>query len=173
MASYYYLISSLPMLTSDSEMPFSYEHFLELCSSFVTEEQMNRFKDLTVRVKDGPLFKEWHEFYESFDEELTYERSVRLSKPCEPPLYHNEVVTKMVQDLLKMDNPLEAEKKLLSMEFSKLDELIGTHSFDEYALNGYALKLKLLERLRAFDLERGKEEFDRLFNGIQDQINNI
>ena len=173
MASYYYLISSLPMIGPDSEMPFSYEKFLSLCSSFVNEEEMNRLKNISIHSSEGPLLKEWYEFYQSFDEELNYERSVRLNKPCDPPLFHNEVVCRMVQDLLKLDNPLLAEKKLLSMQFNKVDELVGTHNFDDYYLNGYALKLKLLERLRAFDEIKGREEFDRLFIGIQNQINNI
>ena len=38
MASYYYLISSLPTLSADGGMPFSYEEFLRLCQSNVSGE---------------------------------------------------------------------------------------------------------------------------------------
>ena len=47
-------------------------------------------------------------------------------------------------------NPLAAEEMLLSFEFERLDELVGIHYFDDYALIGYALKLKLLERKTSF-----------------------
>ena len=67
-------------------------------------------------------------------------------------------------------NPLEAEKALLSLQLRKLDELIGMHYFDERALFGYALKLKLLERKNIFDQKKGKTELDRILVGLQKQI---
>ena len=67
-------------------------------------------------------------------------------------------------------DPLEAEKALLALQFKKLDELIGTHAFDDCALIGYALKLKLLERKNRFDQKKGRTEMDRILDGLQKQI---
>ena len=39
MASYYYLASSLPMLTAGGDMPMSYAEFLRCCEGNVSEEK--------------------------------------------------------------------------------------------------------------------------------------
>ena len=67
-------------------------------------------------------------------------------------------------------NPLEAEKMLLSFQFEKLDELVSMHYFDDCALFGYALKLKLLERKTIFKQESGKKEFSRIADVLEKQI---
>ena len=170
MASYYYLVSSLPMLKSDSPMPFSYEKYVELCSGNVSEGKLELIRNLTVSSTEGPLIREWSEFYGLLSKEMSYQRNLRLGKSAESPVDHEEVVTRTVQAAINCDDPLEAEQMLLDLEFKKLDELIGLHSFDDYSLFGYALKLKLLARLNIFDRTKGQAEFDRLFNGLQTQI---
>ena len=82
----------------------------------------------------------------------------------------DETLFKEISAAVGGKNPLEAEKALLGLEFKKLDELIGTHYFDDHALFGYALKLKLLERKTMFDQKRGKEEMDRILDGLQKKI---
>ena len=42
--------------------------------------------------------------------------------------------------------------------------------FDDYVLFGYAIKLKLLERLNSFEQTKGKAEFQSLFDGIQQRV---
>ena len=71
---------------------------------------------------------------------------------------------------LAAKNPLESERILLDYEFRNLDLLIGPHMFDEEALFGYAIKLRLLERLTSFEHEKGKAEFESLFDGIQQRV---
>ena len=48
MASYYYLISSLPDLRTDGDMPFSYEEFLGMCQSNVSESKYEFLSNLTL-----------------------------------------------------------------------------------------------------------------------------
>ena len=47
MASYYYLISSLPDLRTDGDMPFTYEEFLGMCQSNVSESKYEFLSNLT------------------------------------------------------------------------------------------------------------------------------
>ena len=42
--------------------------------------------------------------------------------------------------------------------------------FDDYVLFGYAIKLKLLERLSCFEQDKGQAEFKSLFDGIQQRV---
>ena len=58
MASYYYLISSLPTLDSDGDMPMTYEEFLTCCQGNVSEETYQRLATLTLSSSEGPLLKE-------------------------------------------------------------------------------------------------------------------
>ena len=81
MASYYYLISSLPYLRTDGYMPMTYDEFLDMCQSNVSESKYELLKNLTLSSEEGPLLKEWSAFYKNLMGELNYQRSVSLGRP--------------------------------------------------------------------------------------------
>lgn len=167
---YYYLISSLPMLKSDGELPFEYNEFLEKCRSAVSDVKYEILKNLTLSSKEGPLVSRWAEFYCTLNQELIHQRNTRLGRPLSLSYQKDETAARIVTAVMNNKNPLEAEKMLLELEFEKLDELIGTHYFDDYALMGYAIKLKLLERKNIFEHELGKSELNRIVEGLEQQI---
>ncbi len=173
MASYYYLIASLPTLKTDSPMPFSYDEFLAMCENTVSRDVFTTLKNLSLSSDKGPLMKQWGDFYNRLMKALAKERSARLGKPFNENVDKDELTDKAVDAALAAENPLEAEKVLLEYQFDYLDSLVAMHSFDDYVLFGYAVKLRLLERQTAFDKEKGKEEFRRLFDNIQQQILSI
>ena len=173
MASYFYLMSSLPMLKAEGDMPIKYEQFLNYCKGEVSESKYNLLKNLTVDSDSGPLIKEWSEFYKAFKGELTYLRSKKFGKPSNRVYERDAEASKVIAAALADTNPLNAEKTLIALQFDKLDSLIGTHSFDDYSLFGYALKLKLLERKTVFNQKKGKQELSRLQKGLEEQIENI
>ena len=70
MASYYYLIASLPELKADGEMPITYDEFLEMCRSNVSEKDMELLERLTLSSTEGPLVDEWSRFYGALKKEL-------------------------------------------------------------------------------------------------------
>ncbi len=168
--AYYYLISSLPMLRSDGDMPLSYDQFLDLCRSALQGAKYERLKELTLSSTEGPLVSEWAEFYGAFKEELTYQRNVRLGRSAQPPTQREDRIAKLVAAAMNHPNPLAAEEMLLAFQFEKLDELIGTHYFDDCALMGYGLKLRLLQRKNSFQPQSGKAEFGRILQTLQEQI---
>lgn len=173
MAAYYYLISSLPSLRSDGEMPFDYGTFLSMCRSAVSAREYGLLEGLTPDSDQGPLFREWSRFYGVLAKEMAYQRKQKLGRACAAPAERDQDAVRVVTAALNAKNPLEAENMLLALEFEKLDSLVSMHYFDDYVLNGYALKLKLLERKASFKTESGKQEFKRLFDGIQQQILSI
>ena len=170
MASYYYLIASLPELKADGDMPISYSEFLELCQSNVSEKDYELLENLTLDSTEGPLVKEWSEFYGMLTNELSYQRSINLGKTYPSSYDKDGFVSQVVATALSAKNPLEAERVLLEYEFENLDSLVGLHMFDDVVLFGYAIKLKLLERLSCFEQAKGKAEFDSLFEGIQKRV---
>ena len=154
MASYYYLISSLPDLRTDGEMPFSYEEFLGMCQSNVSESKYECLKNLTLSSEEGPIMKEWAASYKNLMSELNYQRSVNLGRPYLASYDKDSVTAQVAGAALAAKNPLEAEKILLDYEF----------------LFGYAIKLKLLERQSCFVQSKGQKEFKRLFDQVQQRV---
>lgn len=170
MASYYYLTSSLPEIRADGDMPITYGEFLSLCQSNVSDSTYELLENLSLDSDEGPLVSEWAAFYGMLKKELNYQRSVNLGKTYSSAYDKDGFIAQVVQTALSAKNPLEAERVLLEYEFENLDSLIGLHMFDDYVLFGYAIKLKLLERLSCFEKEKGKAEFDSLFEGIQQRV---
>ena len=170
MASYYYLIASLPELRADGEMPITYSEFLNCCQSNVSDSDYQLLKDLTLSSTEGPLVGEWARFYGMLTKELNYQRSMNLGKSYSSVFDKDGLISTVVASALSAKNPLEAEKVLLEYEFENLDSLVGLHMFDDYVLFGYAIKLKLLERLNCFEQTKGKAEFNSRFNGIQQRV---
>lgn len=173
MASYYYLISSLPTLKTDADMPFDYSAFLSMCKNAVNSSIYAKLEKLSLSSNEGPLVKQWGCFYNKLNSELCRQRLINMGKTPTGETDRDSVVEKIVDQALKAKNPLEAEKILLKSQFDFLDSLVSMHYFDDYFLYGYAIKLKLLERNSQFIQEKGKTEFKRLFDNIQLQILNI
>ena len=170
MASYYYLIASLPELKADGDMPLTYEEFLHCCQSNVSDADYELLRNLTLSSTEGPLVDKWSEFYGMLNKELSYQRSMNLGKSYSSAYDKDGIIASVVSSALSAKNPLEAEKILLEYQFENLDSLIGLHMFDDFVLFGYAIKLKLLERLNCFEQTKGKAEFNSLFEGIQQRV---
>lgn len=170
MASYYYLISSLPDLRTDGDMPMTYDEFLDMCQSNVSESKYELLKNLTLSSEEGPLLKEWSAFYKNLMGELNYQRSVSLGRPYLTSYDKDSVIAQVAGAAMAAKNPLEAEKILLECEFDNLDSLVGLHTFDDRCLFGYAIKLKLLERQSCFVQSKGQKEFKRLFDQVQQRV---
>lgn len=173
MASYYYLISSLPMLRPNEEPPFDYPAFLRMCAAAVSGKVYEKLAGLTVDSDKGPLLEEWARFYRTLTSELNYQRNVKLGRTGTRPETGDAGVSEAVTAALSAENPLKSEQLLLKLEFERLDSMIGLHAFDEHALFGYAMKLKLLERQQCFRYEKGSAAFRGLLDGIQQQIFSI
>ena len=173
MASYYYLISSLPMLSADGGMPFSYAEFLKMCQANVSEETYRQLEGLTLSSKDGPLLDEWGTFYNGLTKELNSQRSAKLGKPYPAVTDKEPASASVASAAISARDPLTAERILLDYEFEQLDVMVGLHNFDDYVLFGYALKLKLLERVSSFEKEKGKKEFNDILKDLEDRVTSL
>ena len=151
-------------------MPFSYEEFLGMCQSNVSESKYEFLSNLTLSSDEGPLLKDWAVFYNNLMSELNAQRSANLGRAYLKSYDKDSVLSQVVGTVLAAKNPLEAEKILLDYEFENLDSLVGLHTFDDVYLFGYAVKLKLLERQNCFVQEKGKKEFKRLFDQVQQRV---
>ena len=161
------------MLRADGDMPFGYDEFISMCEGSVQGKTLDTLKNLTLTSDGAGILGEWEKYYSELSEQLAYSRKIKLSQKANQPLFASDEAVKAVNSAMNEKNPLNAEFILLEYQFKKLDELIGSHNFDEYALFGYALKLKLLERKTVFDKEIGKSELMRIVKNIRKQVTDI
>ncbi|HKL56952.1 MAG TPA: DUF2764 family protein [Sphaerochaeta sp.] len=176
MASYYYLVATLPMLRFDGSCPFSTDSFLEQCRTQVSERDYQTIASaLSGRGSLHPFLKRWQRFSSMVKKELNDQRSKKLS--LSSPKYRNDGekefrIGEAVRQALSNENALESELSLLALKWNYLDEISALHYFDVEALLSYAVKLQLLERKSLFTKEEGNAEFKRLFSNLQTEIAN-
>jgi hypothetical protein len=65
-----------------------------------------------------------------------------------------------------MENPLDAEKFLLKFRLNFLESLRPIDGFSNDYIVYYALKLKLLLRIRNFDGDMGRREYYKIYKTI-------
>ena len=85
MASYYYLISSLPMLRPDAEPALDYTAFLGLCRTAVSQPVYQRLETLTVRSEKGPLLAEWASILRRSDDGTELSEKSQAGQALHPP----------------------------------------------------------------------------------------
>lgn len=170
MASYYYLIASLPMLRAGDPPSMEYSEFLDSCQRSVSEKTYRALSELSVHSDQGPFLTKWAAFYKTLEAELCYQRNVKLNKPCTAPECRDAEVIQAVASAVNAPDPLTGERILSELEFRHLDELCSMHNFDDTVLFAYAMKLKLLQRQQLFRKEDGLASFNSLLAKINEQI---
>lgn len=176
MASYYYLVATLPLLRYESQSPFDTVSFLEQCKGQVSaRDYQTILSALSGRPSSHPFLKEWQQYASMVKKELNDQRSKKLGLSAAK--YRNDGnkefrISEAVRQALSNENALDAELSLLSLQWNYLDELSALHYFDVEALLAYAVKLQLLERKSLFTKEEGNAEFKRLFSNLQSEIAN-
>ncbi len=156
------------MLRAEGKSPLSYPEFLAMCKTSVGERKYAQLEALTLSDDRGPLLGEWSKFYRACRRELGALRRKRHGRPASDAA--DGALSGAIAAAIANKDPLEAENALLALQFQKVDELIGNHLFDDCALMGYALKLKLLERKDVFEQGSGRAELERILGGLEEQI---
>lgn len=64
-------------------------------------------EELTVDSDKGPLLSEWAGFYKALCRELTYQRNVKLGRPCAVPSDRDAGIVQTVTAAVNAENPLE------------------------------------------------------------------
>ncbi len=176
MASYYYLVATLPLLRYEAQSPLGSASFLEQCKSQMSDHDYQTIASaLSGRSSSHPFLKKWQQFASMVKKELNDQRSKKLG--FSSLKYRNDGekefrISEAVRQALSNENALDAELSLLALKWNYLDEIAALHYFDVEALLAYAVKLQLLERKSLFTKEEGNAEFKRLFSNLQSEIAN-
>lgn len=181
MASYYYLVASLPMLKFDEEPPISLEAFLHACEQNLGSREYDLVRNL-AEGKVGAIRHElsfladWYSFTTHMNRCLHEKRAKALMRvndtentSLDADIHGEEVV----KEALQAENPLEAELILMRYYWDVAQQLSQMKVFSLEVLFTYAIQLALLERKALFTPMEGNAEFRRLFSNLQSIIKSI
>lgn len=172
----YYLISQLPSLDGLSEnvpMPITEERFFELCERFLSKKLQEQLKKLTLmpsrdyEKSESSLVEKWNEGERKLRLVLAKARADKMKKQFE--MNENSVPVELqqaVREAVEIENPMEAEKFLNKYRLEFLESLRPMDSFSEDFVFYYGLKLKLISRIKQFDLESGETAYKNIYSSI-------
>ncbi len=172
----YYLISQLPSLDAVSDaapLPITEERFNELCSRFLSKKALKALNGLTLlppRNAEKSSFSfidEWNEGERKLRLALANIRAGKMKKSFDNE--NNSFSAQILQaarTATETDDPLEAERLLNRFRLDFSESLRPSDTFSEDYVFYYGLKLKLLLRMRSFEENRGREEYQKIYDSI-------
>lgn len=173
----YYLISQLPSLDGASEnepLPISEEHFTELCDRFLCKKMQSVLRKLTLtpskdrdELSGSAFIDRWNECERNLRFALGKVRAEKMKKnfDTENRSLPDEYI-KVAKTAVEISNPMEAEKYLNNFRMRILEAIRPMDSFSDDYILYYGLKLKLLLRIRRFDMSVGEKAYKEIYNSI-------
>lgn len=174
--SAYYLISQLPSLDGlgdGTPLPITEECFLELCKRFLDKKAWDEMQSLTLvppvtpQRKSSALLEAWYSGERGLRLALAKVRADQMNRPFDVTNQNlSAELFKTAREAVAVDNPLEAEKFLLQYRLHLLEAHRPLDSFSQEYVFYYGLKLKLLQRIRGFDVKRGEAAYQNIYDSI-------
>ena len=177
MGSYYYLMAQLPYLIYEQKPPMSSESFKELARSLLNKADSVYLDFLTLnpaKANENPtgcsFIDNWHEWDKALRLNLAKERAIKLKREGEiisPPLFPLEA-SAAASKAVDEHSPLDGETVIDKARWNAIDNLAGNDYFHRNTVYAYYLKLLLIERREAFNVEKGFDEYKSLYASILD-----
>jgi len=180
--AYYYFAASLPTLSFEGEPPLSADDFLQDCRRLLDPRDYRLIeeiltKDEYIGSSGNGVYDAWARFDRGFRNELTWVRAERAGKEPADYIrgdrYSDPYFSEMIQQALKEDNLLEAEKILDRYRWNFLDDLQTKNAFNFGFILIYGLKLKILLRYERIDSPKGPEILDELCRSAGRQLSAV
>ena len=183
MGSYYYLMAQLPFLTYEQKPPMSSDAFKALCKPMLSEEDAALLPLLAidpdiddVSATGCGFIDGWREWGRAFVFNLAKHRAVKIKREgmltSEPPPYPQDAALAAAKAVTGDISPLEAEILIDKARWNAIDNLAGIDYFGINNVYAYFLKLLLLERRHAFNVETGFSEYKSLYSEIIENAHN-
>ncbi|MFH1767698.1 MAG: DUF2764 family protein [Candidatus Omnitrophota bacterium] len=157
MDRYYYFVSQLTYLFFGMDLPLDKKDFFKQSAIWLSGSDLNQLaradiNDFDIKPDDDPIIKEYKSFEFTLRDRIArYRKAVIDGDEYQLP--------EGLEQTVGEGNPLEVEKKLLLMRWRFIEEKEIFHYYDRGALIVYFYKLQILQRMAAFNKERGKAVF--------------
>ena len=167
--STYYLISSLPMLSLDSQPLITAEAFLEACQAQLKAEDADAAEALLRNTpSQHPFVLAWRDKDTILRNaiarararlaDMDAERWIRPTEGCDT------CIALLVDDAFEQPDPLKREKELDEARWTLAESLQGYDPMGVSVALGYAIKLTLALRWANLNVDAGRETFEQLTN---------
>lgn len=172
----YYLISQLPSLDGLNEnmpAPITWERFESLCLSSLGKKALSFLNDITISPPEkyehssNNLIEKWNNAERSLRFALAKFRAEKLKKNYDVDIStFSPLLVQAARSAVEFESPLEAEKFLNKYRLELLETFRPIDSFSDDYVYYYAIKLKLVERIRKFDATGGEKAYKNIYNTI-------
>lgn len=174
--SLYYLMSQLPSLDGLSDtapLPITQERFDRLCEEHLGKRPLQALQSATLvpdregGSQENRLLDAWNQGERQLRLTLGAYRAEKLKKPFDAPAQTvPQQLRQAARTAVQMEDPMEAERFLDRYRMDFLESLRPADPFCPDAVVYYGLKLRLLDRLRRFDREAGRQAYRGIYSSI-------
>ncbi len=181
--SEYYLVSQLPSLDGIGEntaLPITVEYFEELCERFLGKRAWEEMKQITLippreAVSTGSVFVDsWLSAERELRLCLAKARAERMKKSFDVGNHQlSAEYLRVATEAAGCKNPMEAEKLLCDFRLEILETMRPTDSFSKEYIFYYAIKLRLLTRIRGFDRNAGETAYKNYYSSVLDRAEEV
>ena len=180
LTSYYYFVSSLPMLRLGESVPISSEEYLDGCRSQLSTEFIEKIEQVAL-VPDGTprsaTEKQWQDWETYFRNALVRHRVEGTGKKPDQWLRKETDVfpglETRIEEAYATENPASRQFALDEIRWDKLDDLSIYHPYDLGALVIYRLRLLLAEEWSVLDTDTGYDQLENILTDVEEQANNV
>jgi len=172
-AHYFFTVASLPMLLFDEQPFYSAQDVIEICQRELTAEDMRRvtashdYFDTGLVPGLSVALGEFDRRERGVRHFLARLRAQKLGWEYEQPDVEAEPEAERVaRDAVSQSSPHDAEMIIQRARWVLIEELGVGHFFDVESLVIYMLKLRVVERNRQMETDRGAERFNEIYSDM-------
>ncbi len=172
----YYLMSQLPSLDGLGDaavLPVTEETFEEVCSRFLEGKPLETLRSLSLtppreaEPTGSPLVDAWNARERALRIALGTVRAGNMHKAFDTSgEVMNGQLLQTARNAMEQPDPLAAERYLNDDRMNFLESIRPLDGFCDDAVYYYGLKLKLMQRMRLFDREKGQEAYRNIYDSI-------
>jgi len=173
-------MAQLPYLIYEQKPPMSSVDFKELARSQMSGKDavlLDRLSlGLTRSKKTGCSFiNNWQDWEYALRLNLAKQRAIKLKKEniqiAEPSAVYMDAAA-AASKAVDEHSPLDGEILIDKARWSAIDGFVGSNYFSRNSAYAYYLKLLLIERREAFNVDKGFSEYKSLYASILESAEN-
>ena len=176
MSAYYYLVSSLPGLVLGHPPVISSDVFLAICAQQLTPHD-HRELELVWQGRAGEaasaFARAWHDVETQLRNAVARARAGLYGTEARAWVRSHQgwvvQLEKMVAEAFARPDPLEREQALDRARWQMAGELCALTPFGLESVLAYAVRLQIVTRWAAFDVEQGWRRMDGWINELEKQ----